>query len=252
MKIHKQIAVVFSVWASAAGAQVPTVLTTVAQEGSAPKYIDSDGTAKGHCPDILRAIEKVDKGLRFEIDPTPTPIKRIEFKVKDGKLDVVCALLDTPLRNEISIRISTPIFYVRERLVGRSDEALQVHSFKDLADTGDLVSTQAGASYAAMLRDQGIKVDEAAGGTPIALRAVLNKRTRFYYTNELTGAYYIKAEGLNDKLRLMPGTLQESPSYLWTSRQLGPDVVQRLEKAVAKLQQDGVLDKIYKSYLGGR
>ncbi|WP_342619524.1 transporter substrate-binding domain-containing protein [Rhodoferax sp. GW822-FHT02A01] len=232
-----------------AGANEPVILSTVAQVGSAPKYIESTKEARGLCPDILRAIEEVEMGLRFRIDPTPTPIKRIEFDLEKGKLDVVCALLDTPFRNEISYRISTPLFNVRERLIGRNDEVLQIHSYKELADTGELVSTQAGASYANMLRSHGVRVDESAGGTPGAFRLLLNKRTRFFYINELTGAYYIKTEGLSDKLRLMPGTLSESPSYLWASRKLDPMIIQRLNGAVLKLYKNGTLNKIYQNYL---
>ena len=84
----------------------PAALRTAAQEGSAPKFMDGDGPASGHCPDIFAAIEKADKTLRVSIDPRPTPLKRIEADLKDGQLDVVCALLDTPVRNEIAVRIA--------------------------------------------------------------------------------------------------------------------------------------------------
>lgn len=223
-------------------------LRTVAQEGSAPKFMDGDGPASGHCPDILAAIEKHDKGLHFVIDPRPTPLKRIEAELKDGQLDVVCALLDTPLRNEIAVRITTPIYAVQERLVGRKDDTGVIHSLKDLAQSGDLVVTQSGASYAAELRKNGVQVMETPGGSVVALRNVANKRARFYYTNELTGAHYIKAEGLSDQLRLHPGVLQSSQSYLWASRGLDAATVRRLEQAVAQLKRSGELDRIYQRY----
>ncbi len=229
------------------GAQVVT-LRTSAQEGSAPKYLDGDGPASGHCPDILAAIEKVDKGLHFAIEPRPTPLKRLESELKDGHIDVICALLDTPLRNDIAFRISTPLFILHERLVGRRDDNEPISKLQDLARAGGIVVTQSGASYAADLRRSGVQVVETAGGTVIALRNVLNKRARFYYTNELTGAYYIKAEGLGEQLRLHPGVLQSSPSYLWASRQLDTATVNRLEQAVAQLKHSGELDRIYQRY----
>lgn len=234
--------------ALAAGAQ-PVLLRTAAQEGSAPKFIDArGGTASGHCPDILAAMEKVDKGLRFRIDPVPTPIKRIEDGLKSGRIDLMCALLDTPQRNGIAHRISTPVYLVHERLVGRMDDHADVHNAADLALSGDLVVTQSGASYAADLRRQGVNVIETPGGSATALRNVVNRRARFYYTNELTGAYYIRAEGLGDRLRLHPGVLQSSPSYLWASRKLDAPTLTRLEQALAELRRNGELDRIYQRY----
>lgn len=220
----------------------------MSQDGSAPKFIDGDGAPSGHCPDIFAALEKVDKNLRFAIDPRPTPLKRIESEFKDGQLDIVCALLDTPLRNKIAIRIATPLYPVQERLVGRKDDTGAIQSVQDLARSGDLVVTQSGASYANDLRRSGVRVIETPGSSVVALRNVLNKRARFYYTNELTGAYYIKSEGMADQLHLHPGVMQSSLSYLWASRKLDAATVHRLEQAVAQLKRSGELDRIYQRY----
>lgn len=227
----------------------PVVLHTAAQEGSAPKFIEADGSIHGHCPEIFRALEKTDPQLQFEIATIPVSIKRLESHLKEGRIDIVCALLDTPLRNEIALRIPTPLFAVRERLVGRTDDKGQIRNFKDLVEAGDMVATQNGASYATMLREMGVKVDDSSGDSAVALRKVVGGRVRFYYTNELTGAYYIRTGGLERQLRLLPGTLQETPSYLWVGRKVDEATFQRLERAVARLQKDGVLDRIYRSYL---
>ena len=231
-----------------ATAQSTSALRTASQEGSAPKFMDTSGPASGHCPDIFAAIERADKSLRFSIDPVPTPLKRLEMGIKDGQLDVVCALLDTPLRNEIAIRIATPLFTLQERLVGRRDDNSAIQSVQDLAQSGDLVVTQSGASYAADLRRHGVRIVETPGGSAVALRNVASKRARFYYTNELTGAHYIKAEGLADQLRLHPGVMQSSQSYMWASRTLDAATVRRLEQAVAQLKRSGELDRIYQRY----
>ena len=244
----KYVVALLVLWAAAVTGAQPITLRTAAQEGSAPKFIETAGPAVGHCPDILQAIEKFDKDLHFVIDSRPTPIKRIESELRDGRIDVVCALLDTPLRNEIATRISTPVYLLMERLVGRSDDNGVVHSVQDLAQSGDTVVTQSGASYAADLRRSGVQVVETTGGSMIALRNVQNRRARFYYTNELTGAYYIRTEGLGDQLRLHPGVLQSSPSYLWAGHHLSGATVKRLELALAQLKRSGELDRIYQRY----
>lgn len=231
-------------WGQGAGG----VLRTIAQEGSAPKYLDGSAPASGHCPDILAAIERTDKGLHFAIDANAAPIKRIENDLKAGRIDVICALLDTPWRREIAFRVDTPLYQVQERLVGRRDDNAVVRSVQDLARSGDVVVTQSGASYATDLRNAGVQVVETPGGSPVALRSVDAQRARFYYTNALTGAYYIRTEGLGSRLRLHPGVLQSTPTYLWVGRHLDPATVQRLDKALQQLRRSGELERIYQRY----
>jgi ABC-type amino acid transport substrate-binding protein len=231
-----------------AGEPPHVTLRTLAQEGSAPKFIEAGGTVTGLCPEMLAALERIDKGLRFQIDPRPTPIKRIEAELRDGRIDVACALLETSQRNEMAYRVSTPLFVLQERLVGRRDDTGTIHGLQDLAQAGDLVVTQSGASYADKLRRAGVQVMETPGSSAVALRNVANKRARFYYTNELTGAYYIHSEGLSEQLRLHPGVMQSSPSYLWAARQLDANTQRRLEQAVAQARRSGELERIYQRY----
>lgn len=222
-------------------------LRTAAQEGSAPKFFDHRPT-QGHCPDILAALERTDPTLKFQIDPTPTPIKRLEYNLRIGRIDVICALLETPARRELAHRLPTPVYWVQERLVGRQGDTLVVSSLHDLARPGLVVVTQSGASYAQDLRQAGVNVVETSGGSPVALRNVDSGRARFYYTNALTGAYTIRQSGLSERLRLHPGVLRASPSYLWAGRHLDSATVQRLDHALAQLKRSGELDAIYQRY----
>lgn len=247
MKKRRLLLPILGLLAMAASAE-PVPLRTMAQEGSAPKFMDGATAASGHCPDILAAIERTDKSLKFSIDTHAAPIKRMENDLKAARLDILCALLDTPWRNEIAYRIDTPIYMVQERLVGRRDDNGVVRSLQDLAQSGDVVVTQSGASYATDLRNVGVKVVETPGGSAVALRSVESNRARFYYTNALTGAYYIRTEGLGQKLRLHPGVLQSSPSYLWAGRHVDNATVQKLEKALQQLKRSGELDRIYQRY----
>jgi len=224
------------------------VLRTAAQEGSAPKYLTGSNPAGvgGLCPEILRAIEGVDPEIHFEIDPKPTPLRRIEKSLQEGRLDVLCALLDTPRRHQIAHRLSTPVYAVRERLVALRSEALSSQGFDDLARTGALVATQAGASYADKLRQHGVAVDET--DTVAALRNIVRHRVRYYYGNELTCVYYIKAGRMSAELGLVPGVMGETPSHFWAARHLEPALVKRLDAALIKLKRNGTLERIYNRY----
>lgn len=224
------------------------VLRTAAQEGSAPKYLVGSRPAGvgGLCPEILHALEAVDPEIRFEIDPKPTPLRRIEKSLQEGRLDVLCALLETPRRHQLAYRLSTPVYSVRERLVALRNESPDPKGFDDLARMGALVATQAGASYADKLRQHGVSVDET--DTVAALRNIVRRRVRYYYGNELTCVYYIKAEQLGAELGLVPGVMGETPSHFWAGRHLEPAVVKRLDAALLRLKRNGTLERIYNRY----
>jgi len=227
------------------------LLRAAAQESSAPKYLvgppgNGGATVSGLCPDILRAIESVDPEIRFEIDPTPTPLRRIEKSLQEGRVDVLCALLETPRRHQIAHRLSTPMYSVRERLVALRDDALSPKGFDELARSGALVATQAGASYADKLRQHGVAVDET--DTMAALRNIVRRRVRYYYGNELTCVFYIKAGQMRAELGLVPGVMGETPSHFWAGKHLEPAVVKRLDAALLKLKRNGALERIYNRY----
>jgi ABC-type amino acid transport substrate-binding protein len=173
-------------------------------------------------------------------------LRRIEKSLQEGRLDVLCALLDTPRRHQIAHRLSTPVYAVRERLVALRSEALSSQGFDDLARTGALVATQAGASYADKLRQHGVAVDET--DTVAALRNIVRHRVRYYYGNELTCVYYIKAGRMSAELGLVPGVMGETPSHFWAARHLEPALVKRLDAALIKLKRNGTLERIYNRY----
>ncbi|MGQ0710263.1 MAG: substrate-binding periplasmic protein [Rhodoferax sp.] len=222
-------------------------LRVLAQEGSAPKFIEGE-PASGHCPDILAAITQADQGLRFDINPQPHPIKRIENGLRAGHVDLACALLDNPQRNALAWRIDTPLYHVQERVVGRRDDPAAVQSWPDLARLQATVLTVTGAEYAAALRQAGVEVVETPGGSVVALHNVANRRARYYYTNALTAAYYLRATGLQADLRILPVVFKTTPIYLWAARHLPETTVRRLERALAQLQRGGELERIHQRY----
>lgn len=224
-----------------------TVLRVMPQEGSAPKYMDAMPST-GLCPDILAAIERSDKSLKFSIAAHAAPIRRMESELRAGRVDIMCAMIDTPWRHEIAYRIHTPTYMIHERLVGRRDESPVAYSLQDLAQSKDMVITQSGASYTTTLRNAGVQVAESSGGSAVAMHHVESKRARFFYANALTENYYLRAEGLGDKLQIMPGVFQSTPSYLWAGHHIDSATVQKLEKALLQLKRSGELDRIYQHY----
>src|SRR5476649_1990028 len=75
-----------------------TELRVAAQEGTEPKFIASDQGIVGLCIDIMRAIERVDPGLKFVGDQHWMPLIRVYSEAANGKQDAVCGVQDTPER----------------------------------------------------------------------------------------------------------------------------------------------------------
>lgn len=235
-------------WASTVG--LAQTVRVQFQEASAPKYLEADGThtaPSGLCPDILAALARQDPTLNIELDPQPRPQKRIEHDIGAGTKDAMCGLLSSPERLVVANRLETPVYMIYERMVGRLDDNAVVASLDDLARIGAAVAVQSGASYLRKLKDAGVQAIES-GGSDTAVRAVANGRARFFYTNSLTASHFIKAEKLQDKLRLHPGVLDTSPAYFWVGKHVAPEVVKKLDLALKRLKRSGELDRIYARY----
>ena len=220
------------------------------QDASAPKYMGADATHPvpyGLCPDILAALERQDPTLQFELDPQPRAQRRIEYDIGAGTKDAMCGLLSSPERLAVAYPIGTPVYMIRERMVGRVDDTLAVASLEDLARSGAAVAVQSGAAYLRKLKEAGVQAIES-GGSDMAVRAVANGRVRFFYTNSLTASYFIKTEKLQGKLRLHPGVLDTSPAYFWVGKHVDPELAKKLESGMKRLKRSGELDRIYARY----
>ncbi|MDW5415572.1 ABC transporter substrate-binding protein [Iodobacter sp. CM08] len=223
-------------------------LRIAAQEGVSPKFIFQSNPLTGQCPDILRAIEQLDPSIHFDLDPHPTPMARVEYGLFTGGLDAACALLETTKRSEGALRIATPLYFVQEKLLARSDDKVRVKSFNELAALGGLVATPAGAAYVQLLKARGIAVDDSSGDSLVNLKKVLSKRVRFFYISELSGLYAIRANHLEGQLQLLPDALHQEAMYFWLSKKVPPAMVIKVENALKQLQNNGELQRIFRSY----
>ncbi|WP_269532127.1 ABC transporter substrate-binding protein [Chitinimonas sp. BJYL2] len=224
------------------------VITVGAQESVPPKYIFDQGKASGICPDVLRAMERQDPGIQFIDVNRPRSMLLIERGLELGQIGVACALLDSPRRNEVAIRLPTPVYKVREQVVGRVNDPLEVANIAQLRDSGALVTTYRGAGYVDQLRAQGIRVDDESSDALAALRKVAGGRARYFYMNDLTLAHLLLEHGFNHELRILPTVFNERPIWFWVSRKLPAGTAERLAKGLGQLNASGELDRIFQKY----
>ncbi|MES2299176.1 MAG: transporter substrate-binding domain-containing protein [Pseudomonadota bacterium] len=222
----------------------------MAQESIAPKWIAHEGASTGLCPDIVAAIEKIEPRLRFSSMGVGRSVPVIEKGLESGAVAAACALLDTPHRRQIAHIVGKPLYTVRHRLAGVAGEKADINNLADLIRLNAVVTTTRGAGYTEQLRALGLQVDDTSGDVALNLRKVLGGHGRFVYLNELTLGWYIRAEGLDTKMYLLPAVLKEEPIYFWMSQRADPAAVALVEHAINSLADSGELKNIYQRWSG--
>ncbi|MBV8656448.1 MAG: transporter substrate-binding domain-containing protein [Burkholderiales bacterium] len=224
------------------------VLRVAGQEGVPPKFIYESGTVTGICPDILRAIEQSDAGVRFVGDDKPLSVPLIEQQLENGTADIACALIDTPRRRSVANRVEFPLYSVHERVAVRIDDNVEVNDLAGLVRAGGIIVTFSGAAYAPMLRRLGATVDDSNADAISGMRRVQSGHARFLYMSDLAMERALHESHMEGQIKILPVVLNTEPLYMWVSAKLPGDVLHRIEHAVAQLSTSGTLSRIYDKY----
>jgi polar amino acid transport system substrate-binding protein len=221
-----------------------------AQETIPPKWIHTQGAPQGICPDILAAVERTEPRLRFTGTRNSRSLPGIEAGLEAGNLDAACALIPSKRRQSIAVAVGKPVYVVRHLLVVRNGDSAQIRDVRDLAHTGALVTSQRAAVFTDKLKAAGVRVDDATDDNLVNLRKMLAGHGRFAYVNELTLRHYLRAERLEDKVRVLPAALGTEQAYFWVSRKADPALARLLGTALDQLKASGELDRIYTRWAG--
>lgn len=227
---------------------LPAAAMTVpifAQESVAPKWIHGDGKPQGICADVLAAVEAIDGSLRFAGYERARSLAVIENSLARGDNWAACALIDSPGRRRVAVRISVPLYEASYRLAAVAGDDDPVRSLHDLARSRTLVNTPRGSAYIADLKAMGIEVDDSTGDSITNLRKTVHGHGRYTYLNEPSMLYYIRVAGLDQRLTVLPTAFNPAPVYFWVSKQADPALAPALEAALARLKANGELARIY-------
>jgi len=215
------------------------------QEVLEPKWLHRGERIVGICPDIMAAIERIEPRLRFAGHQRSRSLSGIEAGLETGTLDAACGLVTSPRRAAIGRAVGKPIFQVRHLLAVRRNDPVEVASMSDLANLGELVTTQRASVFSDHLREAGVPIDDATDDNRVNLRKMLAGHGRFAYVNDLTLRYLIRREGLQDRVRILPVVLADEPTWFWVSRKADPALAPLLGVALERLKASGELDRIY-------
>lgn len=224
-------------------------LRTAMQSGALAKYAPDDAAAPGLCLEILRAVERIDPGLRFVGLEVRAPLLRIERLLAQGEIDVFFCLLKSPARAAQWRYLPVPLYRIRQMAVQRANDPTELRSMADLVAAGlrKPVLLSQGTLLAETLRRGNVRIGMAPSERE-ALQMLQLGRTDVVYGQDLNLLRSIRAVGLSEQLRLSSTVFDEDFQYATVSKQLSPAVADRLTQALQQLERDGSLRAIAEKY----
>ncbi len=225
-------------------------LRTAAQE-SPPKFFKhSDGGMTGIGCDIMRAIERLDPSIRFTGDQIFVPIKRIEFMLERGDLDIFFGFIKSEERAGKFVFVEPPLYRVADVLLAREDDPIEVQRLEDLAalakDATVLVAS--GTAQAAQLKKMNIVVDDGGKTVAMNLYKLLHKRGRLVLQSEVEIVSGLKQHGMKSNFRILPTRFNESGRYVAFSNSVPMQTIAKVQLALDKLNKSGELGQIFSKY----
>jgi glutamate/aspartate transport system substrate-binding protein len=233
--------------AGAAGA-APMPVRVLAQESIPPKWILDNGVAIGLCPDVLAAIARIEPRLQFTGYDRGRSLPVIEDALESGKASAACGLIDSARRRAVALRSQVSLFESRHRLAAVASDLQVVNNLDELVRLKPLINTARGSAYIQQLKERGIAVDDSTGDNVINLRKILAGHGRYTYMNEMSLVYLIRAEHLENKIRILPAVFNEESLYFWVSRKADPALAPLLDQALVRLKASGELGRIYERW----
>lgn len=228
------------------------VLRTVAQASQNLKFNTGSDGPPGFCFDYIHALQRVDPGLRFNGLEEAMPLPRIESDLAAERIDLFFGLLRTRERAARFRFVDAPALYnVRHQIAVRADDGVDIRGFDDiraLGSQGVILATRA-TGYASFLADQpGLLVDAGAMDDVRNLRKLVGSRGRFFYQSDATLRHVIDAEGLQDKVRILPTVFHAESQLLAHAPSLAPDRLARVVTAMRALELNGMAARLRATY----
>lgn len=227
-------------------------LRVAAQIGTEPKFLRADsGAVVGLCTDILRAVERIDPGLKFIGDQHWMPLTRVLTELAAGAQDAACAMQHTPERDRKFIYLQPALFEVDYVLIARRDDPVEINNWDDLRALRPqpTVLVNRGFAVSATLEAiPGIQVDASATDTKLNLEKLVAGRARLYFHRGPGIQHMLERAGVAGKVRVLPVPLLHTGSYLILGKHVGATIAERLRLALAQLEKSGELQAIVRKW----
>lgn len=202
--------------------------------------------------EIMRAVERLDDGVKFTGLEQSGPMARAEIGLEKGSIDVFFGMAKTEARSEKFLFVDPPLYQTAYQLAARTDDPSRVNSLDDVRALGaeGIILINADETNADFLRAQGgLTIDASATNTILNLKKLVLKRGRFYFASSLSLASEIRELDLTRHIKILPPKFQQSNVYAVFSRSAPSVMVDRIVADLARLEGKGELMKIRKKYM---
>lgn len=215
------------------------------------KFDRANRTRPGICIEIIQALQAEDRQLRFSGLEQDLPLRRLARELAADRLDVFFSLIDTAERRGLGIDfLDQPILYEsRHQVAVRADDDVRVERLSDLIALGDPVLVTHGTAYSEfLLSHPGMPVSRLALNNRQNLRMLLAGRGRFFYHAGSTLRSHIAAEGLQNRVRILPAVFRVDAQRVAFSPKLDPARRAQLVAALSQLDREGRLQRLRDRY----
>lgn len=241
--------VLIALASAAAHAQPALTLRTAQQSGSLVKYDPTSPAKPGLCMEMLRAVERVDTGLRFSGLAQKLPLKRVERRLAEREMDVFFCLLKSPERERQWRYAPVPLYAIRHVVVQRIDDARHYDTLAQLAQASRLqrVLVMRGTAIARHLVKADVAITEVNSERE-ALQMLALGRADLIYGQDINLLRHINDARMGLQVKLGRTVFQEEPQYLALRADLPAVHEERLTNALRKLDKDGTLRQLADKY----
>lgn len=232
---------------------MPLSLRTCSQADLPLKFDLANPERPGICVEIIRALQRLDPALQFNGLEQALPLKRIAQNLAQHELDLFFSMIDTPERVRLGVDfLDQPVLYEsRHQVAVRANDPVVVDTLADIAKLGDagVVLVTHGTAYVEFLKQQpGIRISKLALGNAQNLRMLLLGRGRFFYHAGSTLRSHIEAEGLQDRVRILPAVFKVDAQRVAFSPRLVAGSRARVVALLRQLERSGELQRLRERY----
>lgn len=225
-------------------------IRTISQDGYTGKFNISDAARPGMMVEIIHAIEQFDPALKFSGLDVQGTLKRVEYLLVNGSIDVFFGLAMSESRIDELVFIYPPLYQTTYQLAAHADDIAKIEHLDDVRKLGGdvIVLVNASEHYVEQLTAQGLAVDQGGVNTVVNLRKLIGGRGRFYFGSTLSIVEEIASMRVADKIKLLPTKFLPTDVYAVFSKQAPSEMVVRVRAALSALEKSGELRQIVNKY----
>lgn len=216
----------------------------VTNEEPPTNYYSKEGKFTGPSTEI---VEEIKKNLNLYVEIDVLPWGRAYMYAKKGPNVAIFTAGKTQERIDHGFHFIGPIFTRNHVLVKRKGTSYLINSLEDVKKQKLLVGAMRGDWRAKLLKDHGIRVDEAASHEQ-NVRKLMRKRFDLWVLSDLDAPFVVKNAGFNISDIEIAYVIKEDSSYIMLSRDTSKEIVERWQNTFFEIQKTDFLKKTAKKW----